>query len=99
MGTEKNDELVGTRQQVLVDARVGEMCYGRQLLPSTGRMERDAPEIDGQVVIAEGTPPVGSFVEVEITDAAPYELSAKVVGEKSIRGISAWIAPSLLLGP
>ena len=44
-------------------------------------MERDAPEIDGQVVIAEGTPPVGSFVEVEITDAAPYELSAKVVGE------------------
>ena len=60
VGTEKNDELVGSRQQVLVDARVGEACYGR--------MERDAPEIDGQVVITEGTPPVGSFVEVEITD-------------------------------
>ena len=72
VGTEKNDELVGTRQVVLVDAHEGVVCYGR--------MERDAPEIDGQVVIAEGTPPVGSFVEVEITAAAPYELSAKVVG-------------------
>ncbi len=72
VNTEKNDALVGTRQQVLVDAHVGAACYGR--------MERDAPEIDGQVVITQGTPPVGSFVAVEITAAAPYELSAKVVG-------------------
>ena len=72
VGTEKNDALVGTRQVVLVDACEGAVCYGR--------MERDAPEIDGQVIIAEGIPPVGSFVEVEITAAAPYELSAKVVG-------------------
>jgi ribosomal protein S12 methylthiotransferase len=75
IATEINDGLVGTRQVVLVDERdqEQEIYYGR--------MERDAPEIDGQVIIDEGRAEVGRFVEVEITGAAPFQLEAKTVGE------------------
>ena len=73
IATEINDALVGTRQEVLVDSWDGEVYYAR--------MERDAPEIDGQVVIDDGAAGVGSFVEVEITDATPYDLNARVVGK------------------
>jgi ribosomal protein S12 methylthiotransferase len=73
IATEINDALVGTRQEVLVDSWDGEVYYAR--------MERDAPEIDGQVVIDDGAAEVGSFVEVEITDATPYDLNARVVGK------------------
>ena len=72
IATEINDALVGTRQEVLVDSWDG-VVY-------CARMERDAPEIDGQVLIDEGAAEVGSFVEVEITDATPYDLNARVVG-------------------
>ena len=68
-----NDELIGTRQVVLVDEESEEGWY-------CGRMERDAPEIDGQVVIDEGEARVGQFVEVEITAAYAYELNARAVG-------------------
>ncbi|MSR81452.1 MAG: 30S ribosomal protein S12 methylthiotransferase RimO [Candidatus Latescibacteria bacterium] len=68
---ELNHGLVGTRQQVMVDERTPE---GQHL----GRMERDAPEIDGQVLI-EGPVEVGQFAQVEITGAAPYELSARAL--------------------
>ena len=73
IATEKNDALIGTRQTVLVDSRDDEVYYAR--------MERDAPEIDGQVVIDEGEAEVGSFIEVEITDATPYDLNGRVVGK------------------
>ena len=59
-------------------------------------MQRDAPEIDGQVVVeadaadigaallqGEGpasADPVGKFAEVEVTGAHPYELAARFVG-------------------
>ena len=72
IATEINDALVGTRQEVLVDSWDGAVYCAR--------MERDAPEIDGQVLIDEGAAEVGSFVEVEITDATPYDLNARVVG-------------------
>ena len=72
IATEINDALVGTRQEVLVDSWEGAVYRAR--------MERDAPEIDGQVLIDEGAAEVGSFVEVEITDATPYDLNARVVG-------------------
>ncbi len=69
---ELNHGLVGTRQTVLVDERTPEGLH-------LGRMERDAPEIDGQVLV-EGPVEVGHFIQVEITGAAPYELSARVLG-------------------
>ena len=72
ISAEINDDLVGTRQVVLVDEADGEGAY-------LGRMERDAPEIDGQVLVF-GAAAVGKFVEVQITDAYAYELQARVVG-------------------
>lgn len=69
-----NVELIGTRHVVLVDEKDEEEGI------SYGRMERDAPEIDGQVVIADGKAEAGRFVEVEVTEAHPYEVSARAVG-------------------
>ena len=76
LSTEINDELVGTRHRVLVDDEDLEsgVYYAR--------MERDAPEIDGQVVIDEGNARVGEFATVEITAGYAYERNARIV-EKS----------------
>jgi len=76
LSAEINDELVGTRHRVLVDAEDLEsgVYYAR--------MERDAPEIDGQVVIDEGNARVGEFATVEITAGYAYERNARIV-EKS----------------
>ena len=73
ISAELNDELIGTRQFVLVDEEDGEGGY-------CARMERDAPEIDGQVLIDAGAAEVGKFVEVEITGAYAYELNARATG-------------------
>ena len=73
VSAEINDGLVGQRRTVLVDARAAN--------GAVGRLERDAPEIDGQVLIEEGACDAGQFVEVEITGAYPYELTARTVGE------------------
>ena len=73
IATEINDGLVGTRQVILVDEADEEGMYGR--------MQRDAPEIDGQVLIESGRADIGRFVEVEITGADPYQLQAQAVGE------------------
>jgi ribosomal protein S12 methylthiotransferase len=72
-----NHGLVGTRQTVLIDGVDEEGGLH-------GRMERDAPEIDGQVVIhppdrgPDAAP--GRFAEVEITESHPYELAARAAG-------------------
>lgn len=68
-----NDALVGQRHSVLVDERIAEGF--------TSRMQRDAPEIDGHVLINAGDAEVGKFVEVEITAAYAYELTARVMGK------------------
>ena len=72
ISAEVNDALVGTRQIVLVDEQDTEGFH-------LARMERDAPEIDGQVLVA-GSAAAGKFIEVEITDAYAYELRARAVG-------------------
>jgi ribosomal protein S12 methylthiotransferase len=59
----KRLELVGTRTTVLVEA------------PGQGRSHREAPEIDG-VVLLPDEPKVGEFVEVEITSASGVDLEA-----------------------
>ena len=38
-----------------------------------------APEIDGQVIINDGTAEPGSFVTCEVTEAHPYDLVARIV--------------------
>jgi len=65
----RNEALVGRTLSVLVEGQ------GDGL--SVGRSYRDAPEIDGLVII-EGDAPVGQLVEVHITGAMVYDVSGKL---------------------
>jgi len=62
----RNQSLVGKTLRVLVEGR------GNGI--SLGRSYRDAPEIDGMVII-EGDLPVGEIVPVRISGAMVYDLS------------------------
>ncbi|MHB8466498.1 MAG: 30S ribosomal protein S12 methylthiotransferase RimO [Acidimicrobiales bacterium] len=64
--TARRAALVGTRTTVLVDA------------PGVGRSHREAPEIDG-IIVVPSSHPVGSFVDVQITGAAGPDLDAAPV--------------------
>lgn len=66
---EKNQAWVGNQLDVLVEG------YGDGL--SLGRSYRDAPEIDGMVLV-EGKLAVGEIVPVQITGALPYDLTGIV---------------------
>ncbi len=66
---EKNQAFVGRTMDVLVEG------YGDGV--SVGRTYRDAPEIDGMVII-EGQPTIGEIVPVRITGAMTYDLSGTV---------------------
>jgi ribosomal protein S12 methylthiotransferase len=82
----RNQEQVGRRLRVLVEGQ-GEVEYegveggdaaaGQPEIISVGRSYRDAPEIDGLVLIEAG--PAGpEMVEVEITGAMEYDLLAQL---------------------
>ena len=62
----RRDQLIGTRVEVLVDQ------------PGTARSYREAPEIDGLVVVPDHLEP-GNFVDVEIVDALGPDLVARPV--------------------
>ncbi|MCC6904368.1 MAG: 30S ribosomal protein S12 methylthiotransferase RimO [Anaerolineae bacterium] len=62
---ERNQSFIGKTLPVLVEG------YGDGL--SVARSYRDAPEIDG-LVIVEGELPIGEIVPVRITGAMPYDL-------------------------
>jgi ribosomal protein S12 methylthiotransferase len=74
-----NQAQVGKQLDVLVEgqgeveSQAGRRGGGEKI--SLGRSYRDAPEIDGMVII-EGDLPVGEIVPVRITGAMPYDLSA-----------------------
>jgi len=74
----KNRRLVGSRVRVLLEGRSKESD-----LLLEGRMESQAPEIDGSVLIndvPDGVEPrPGDFVTVEITEAHEYDLIGRVV--------------------
>jgi ribosomal protein S12 methylthiotransferase len=82
---EKNQALVGKTLQVLVEGN-GELEVEGVPLSQTkktaggisiGRCYRDAPEIDGMVII-DGHIPVGELVTVRITGAMAYDLTGIV---------------------
>jgi ribosomal protein S12 methylthiotransferase len=62
----KNEALIGRTFEVLIEG-LGDGI-------SIGRTYRDAPEIDGMVIV-EGEAPVGEMVSVRITGALPYDLT------------------------
>jgi ribosomal protein S12 methylthiotransferase len=74
----RNRRLVGTRIKVLLEGKSKESD-----LLLEGRMESQAPEIDGSILIndvAEGAKPhPGDFVTVEITEAHEYDLLGRIV--------------------
>ena len=45
-----------------------------------GRLEGQAPEVDGRVLINDGQAVPGEFVRVRITEAHPYDLIGRAVG-------------------
>ena len=74
----KNRKMIGQRVRVLLEGRSKESD-----LLLEGRMETQAPDIDGSVLIndiADGSEPrPGEFVTVEITEAQDYDLVGRVV--------------------
>jgi len=71
---EHNLRFVGRRMPALVAGPLEEM----ELLLEA-RLARQAPEIDGRLLINDGTAPAGSMVDVEITEAHPYDLVGRIV--------------------
>ena len=74
--------LVGQRMAVLVE---GVSEESEHLLE--GRHQGQAPEIDGRILINDGTAPAGSIVEVEITEAHPTDLVGSIVGSFGLPGV------------
>ncbi|KUO63656.1 ribosomal protein S12 methylthiotransferase RimO [bacterium BRH_c32] len=68
ISTKKNERLIGTTTRVIIDGKEGDFYIGRT--------ERDAPEVDGEVLInAEyNTLKVGNFYDIEIDDSNEYDL-------------------------
>ncbi|MCP5180284.1 MAG: 30S ribosomal protein S12 methylthiotransferase RimO [Pseudomonadales bacterium] len=73
ISADKLQQLVGRRMRVLVDAVEGEVTIARTV--------RDAPDVDGVVVIqdARGLVP-GDFAWVEVTGADDHDLEARQIG-------------------
>ncbi len=72
---EQNQRLIGTTQRVLVD--------GREDGVYIGRTERDAPEIDMNVLISGcGEIDVGEFLEVAIESASEYDVYGSPVSAR-----------------
>ena len=67
---EKNQQLIGQVMDVLIDG-AGDGV-------SIGRTYRDAPEIDGMVLVQQELP-VGDFTRVRMVDALPYDLVGEPV--------------------
>lgn len=71
---ENNQNMVGKRFEVLVEGLSRESDLLLQ-----GRWHGQAQEIDGIVLINDGDASPGQFVEVEITEALPYDLVGGIV--------------------
>jgi ribosomal protein S12 methylthiotransferase len=71
---EKNKSFIDQTMQVLIEG------YGDGI--SVGRSYRDAPEIDGIVIVNEEIS-AGEMVQVRITEALPYDLSGIVELDES----------------
>ena len=71
---ERHAGLIGSRHEILVE---GSHPETEHLL--VGRMACQAPEVDGQVIINDGVASPGSFVTVELTEIAGYDLVGRIV--------------------
>ena len=74
VSAERNRTRVGARVEVLVEG-----AHPDSDLLLKARLATQAPDIDGCVILNDGTAPAGTFVTCEITEAHPYDLVARVV--------------------
>jgi ribosomal protein S12 methylthiotransferase len=73
---ENNEQLVGRQVDVLIEGE-----HPETELLWVGRTPYQAPEIDGQVLIADaGDATFGDIVKMEVVEAAGYDLVAEIVG-------------------
>ena len=70
----RNRARVGERVEVLVEG-----SHPDSDLLLRGRLASQAPEIDGQVILNDGTAEPGCFVTCEVTEAHPYDLVARIL--------------------
>ena len=81
---EKNQSFIGKQMDVLIEGQGVLEDEGGSPEESNdislGRTYRDAPEIDG-LVIVENKIPIGKMVPVRITGAMPYDLSGEVLND------------------
>jgi ribosomal protein S12 methylthiotransferase len=70
----RNRRRVGEIVEVLVEG-----THADTDLLLRGRLATQAPEIDGAVLINDGTASPGDFVTCEVTEAHPYDLVARIV--------------------
>ncbi|KAF0151390.1 MAG: 2-methylthioadenine synthetase [Ignavibacteria bacterium] len=70
---EKNRLIEGRKMKVIIDRTEGDYYVGRT--------ERDAPEVDGEVLVKSGTETImiGEFYNIEIYDSNEYDLFGKIV--------------------
>lgn len=73
---EQNEALIGTKMRVLVTDL--EYDEDGEFIGSLARSEFDSPDVDHIIHIEGLKLPVGEFAEVVITDALPYDLTAKI---------------------
>jgi ribosomal protein S12 methylthiotransferase len=71
---ERNQRFIGKTMDVLVEG------VDEENQISIGRSYRDAPEIDGLVVV-EGLAPIGEIVPVKINSAITHDLVGELVGQ------------------
>lgn len=78
ISNEKNCELIGKTIKVIIDDIEGEYFIGRT--------EKDAPEVDGEVLIkAENQMlKIGEFYDVEIFDCNDYDVFGKLIHQKEL---------------
>ena len=69
----RNEALVGKTMRVIIDRREGEYFIGRS--------EKDAPEVDGEVLVSAKNAPlaVGEYYNVEILESNEYDLFGKFI--------------------
>ena len=80
---EQNKALIGQRVQVLVEGASPETEH---LL--VGRMEGQAPDVDGLTYINDGLAYPGEIVTVEITQAADHDLVGHIVGRDGAKPLA-----------
>ena len=79
MQVQETISLAQNRKQI--DRRLQVLVEGTDNGVSVGRSYRDAPEIDGYVLI-DGTLPVGCLSQVRVTGAAVHDLTAKPLAKE-----------------